>query len=257
MEQKSLMVSMASRYDMAPAKFADTLRATVLPKNTTNEQFAAFLMVAREYDLNPLTKEIYAFPGKGGGITPVVSVDGWIKMANAHPQFDGMEFEDHIHEGQLQAVTCRVYRKDRGHPTTCTEYMEECRRSTDVWRQWPARMLRHKATIQALRLSFGFSGIVEPDEAERTIAPARDITPQKSPEELKALLEDPTTKSVLEAFPDASVASVEEALTPEEYGQLFGMPAEEIEAWLEANRAGLPEEKIAAVQNLLKEVQDA
>lgn len=28
-------------------------------------------------------------------------------------------------------------------------------------------MLRHKATIQAARYAFGFSGIVDPDEAER------------------------------------------------------------------------------------------
>jgi phage recombination protein Bet len=245
MEQKSLMVSMASRYDMEVSKFADTLRATVLPKGTSNEQFAAFLMVAREYDLNPLTKEIYAFPGKGGGITPVVSVDGWVKMANAHPQFDGMEFEDHLHEGQLAAITCRVYRKDRSHPTTATEYMAECRRQTDVWKNWPSRMLRHKATIQALRLAFGFSGIVEPDEAERAIAPAKDVTPAASAAELNTLLDSPEQ----EGAPEPS----EEVLTAEEYGLLFAMTPEELATWLEANRPGLPADKIASIEGILEE----
>jgi hypothetical protein len=47
--------------------------------------------------------------------------------------------------------------------------MSECRRSTDVWKQWPARMLRHKATIQAARYAFGFAGIMEQDEAERMV----------------------------------------------------------------------------------------
>ena len=46
--------------------------------------------------------------------------------------------------------------------------MAECKRNTDPWRQWPNRMLRHKATIQAARYAFGFSGIADPDEAERS-----------------------------------------------------------------------------------------
>lgn len=222
MSQKSLIVHLADRYHMEPARFIQALKATVVPSNVSDEQFAAFLMVAKEYDLNPLTKEIFAFPARSGGIQPVVSVDGWVKMANNHAEFDGMEFEDHIHEGQLAAITCRVYRKDRSHPTSSTEYMEECRRKTDVWRQWPSRMLRHKATIQALRLAFGFSGITEPDEAERAIQPAKDVTPEVQPatasiQDVNALLEqqvpeeyvpDATTQQVLDTFPDSKVVEV-------------------------------------------------
>jgi len=164
----SLLVSMAHRFDMEPKAFEATLKATVMPQQHTNEQFAAFLMVCREYDLNPLTKEIYAFPSRGGGVQPIVSIDGWMKMMNAHPQFDGMEFVDQLDDdGNLTAITCRMYRKDRQHPTEVTEYMNECKRNTDVWKTWPARMLRHKAAIQAARYAFGFSGIYEPDEAGR------------------------------------------------------------------------------------------
>ena len=59
-----------------------------------------------------------------------------------------------------------MYRKDRDHATTCTEYLAECSRNTEPWKKWPARMLRHKAAIQTARYAFGFSGIVEPDEYE-------------------------------------------------------------------------------------------
>ncbi|GLK69220.1 RecT family recombinase [Hansschlegelia plantiphila] len=170
--RQSLIATMASRYSMEPKAFADTLRATVVPKNATNEEFAAFLMVAREYDLNPITKEIYAFPKQGGGIQPIVSVDGWANLINSHPQCDGIEFEDHLDgSGNLVSITCRIYRKDRARPTTATEYMVECRRETATWKQWPRRMLRHKALIQAARYAFGFAGIVDPDEGERTAAP--------------------------------------------------------------------------------------
>lgn len=171
-EQASVGVlgSLASHYGMDKGAFIQTIKATVMSgSNVSNEQLAAFCLVAKEHKLNPFTKEIFAFPSRGG-IVPVVSVDGWMKLINSHPQFDGMEFKDVLNEqGGLLAVTCRIFRKDRSHPVEVTEYMSECRRNTDVWKQWPARMLRHKATIQAARYAFGFAGILEQDEAERMV----------------------------------------------------------------------------------------
>lgn len=181
-QKRSVIMDMASRFGMEPQAFEATLRATVMPsdREVSREQFAAFLLVAKEYSLNPLTKEIYAFPGKGGSIQPIVSIDGWMRMINNHPQFDGMEFEDHVSEkGFITAITCRMYRKDRTKPVCVTEYMNECERATDTWKKWPARMLRHKAAIQAARYAFGFSGIYDEDEAARLI----DVTPAKTPEQ--------------------------------------------------------------------------
>jgi phage recombination protein Bet len=166
-EPPSVIASMAEQFGMDRRAFEATLRGTIMPANTTNEQCAAFLLVAKQHRLNPFTKEIFAFPSRGG-IQPVVSVDGWMKLINSHPQFDGMEFADAIDaNGHLVSVTCKMFRKDRSHPVSVTEYMSECYRSTDTWKQWPARMLRHKATIQAARYAFGFAGIMEPDEYER------------------------------------------------------------------------------------------
>ena len=118
--------------------FSDVLASTIMPSpNVRPEQITAFLMVAKEYKLNPITKEIYAFPAKGGGVQPIVSIDGWLKIINSHPDFDGMEFRDTLDDsGALRAVTCRIYRKDRTHPVEMTEYMDECKRNTDPWRQW-------------------------------------------------------------------------------------------------------------------------
>ena len=183
--KKSVLLDMANRYNMEPAAFEATLRATVMPsdKEVSREQFAAFLLVAKEYRLNPLTKEIYAFPGKGGSIQPIVSIDGWMRMINNHPDFDGMEFVDNLEDGKLVSITCKMFRKDRAHPISVTEYMAECKRGTDTWNKWPARMLRHKAAIQAARYAFGFSGIYDEDEAARMIEtkPVVDVTPAVAP----------------------------------------------------------------------------
>lgn len=183
---RSLLVSMSERYGMEPAAFEQTLRATVVPGSCSKEQLAAFLLVAKEYELNPITKEIYAFPTKGGGIQPIVGIDGWMNIINSHPNLDGMEFVDTFDDkGKLTAITCQIYRKDRSHPTSVTEYMDECKRDTEPWKKWPARMLRHKAAIQAARYAFGFSGIIEPDEFDRgelaREAQANSTTPPAPP----------------------------------------------------------------------------
>lgn len=197
----SVIADMAARFGMEKGAFVQTLKATVVPANVSNEQFAAFLLVAKQYNLNPITKEIYAFPAKSGGIQPIVGIDGWCNIINSHPQLDGIEFEDHLAEGRLTAITCKIYRKDRAKPIVATEYMDECKRGTDPWKQWPARMLRHKALIQCARYAFGFSGIMEPDEAERVMV---DITPTVQPtsktealkEKLKAQIAPPMQEDV-------------------------------------------------------------
>lgn len=170
---KSVLIDMSTRYGMEPAAFEQTLRATVI-KNASREELAAFLLVAKEYGLNPLTKEIYAFPAKGGGIVPVVSVDGWVNLINSHAASDGFEFDmEHGEDGGLVSCTCRMYRKDRSRPVTITEYLAECIRGTEPWKM-RHRMLRHKTLIQAARYAFGFSGIYDEDEAERIVA-AKEI----------------------------------------------------------------------------------
>jgi hypothetical protein len=164
-ERRSVLGKMASRYGVDTAKFLDTLKNTVF-KNATNEQLMALCIVADQYKLNPFLKEIYAFPDKkSGGIVPVVGIDGWLRIINEHPQFDGMEIVTETDD----ACTVKIYRKDRQHPTTLTEYLAEVKRDTEPWRMCPNRMLRHKTIIQCARVAFGFGGIKDPDEAERII----------------------------------------------------------------------------------------
>ena len=140
------------------------LKATAFKGEVTDAQLSALLIVAKQFGLNPWTKEIYAFPDKGG-IVPVVGVDGWARIINSNAQFDGMDFEQ-----GADSCTCIIYRKDRAHPTKITEWMAECKRpGVKPWESHPYRMLRHKAMIQCARIAFGFGGIYDVDEAERII----------------------------------------------------------------------------------------
>lgn len=163
----SLIAKIAARFGVEPEKLMATLKATAFrtDKAVTDEQMLALLVVADQYGLNPFTKEIYAFPDKGG-IVPVVGVDGWSRIVNEHPQFDGMAFSM---PDDGSSCTCEIFRKDRSHSISVTEYMSECKRNVAPWQSHPRRMLRHKALIQCARMAFGFAGVFDQDEAERIV----------------------------------------------------------------------------------------
>ena len=153
------------------------IASTIMPKNSTQEQIAAFCIVAAQYGLNPLAKEIYAFPGKAGDICPMVSIDGWLKLLHANPDYAGME---HQYDDHGQWVECTIHSKSHPeHPVTIREYLEENNTNTPVWKQRPMRMLRHRATIQAIRYFGNYAGIYDKDELEDDEAAMRNVTPKQ------------------------------------------------------------------------------
>lgn len=161
-----------------PGELVGILKATAFrtkqgDPQPTDAQLVALLIIAKQYQLNPWTKEIYAFPDKNNGIVPVVGVDGWARIINNHPQFDGVEFDQ-----DKESCTCMIYRKDRSKPIAITEYLAECKRNTPPWSSHPRRLLRHKALIQCARIAFGYVGIFDEDEAQRIAGAEKDITPQ-------------------------------------------------------------------------------
>lgn len=162
----SLVAQVAANIGLDERVFYDTLKSTIMPGNATAADLATFLVACKEYELNPLTAEIYAFPKKGGGIQAVVGIDGWAKMVNRHPLFNGADFDYHEDaKGELEAITCRIHVKGRDFPVAITEYMAECKRETAPWKSHKRRMLRHKAFIQGARIALGIVGVVDEDEA--------------------------------------------------------------------------------------------
>jgi len=208
-KKTGLVAKMADRFSVDPQKFMTTLKATAFKQRDgsapSDEQMMALLVVSDQYKLNPFTKEIYAFPDKQNGIVPVVGVDGWARIINEHPQFDGMEFrfsENSI--DNLQGMThpapewceCVIHRKDRSHPIVVREYLDEVYRAPfkqgmqGPWQTHTRRFMRHKTMIQGARIAFGFVGIYDDDEAERIVeAKERDMgTVQREDEPESAVL---------------------------------------------------------------------
>ncbi len=163
-------------------ELVEVLKKTAFKNCLKDEDFKACVMIANTYKLNPILKQIYAFPSKGGGIVPVVSVDGWISIVTGNRNYNDVEFVDIRENGKLVAITCKIYIKGQEQPTAVTEYLSECADNTkDTWKKWPYRMLRHKAYIQCARMAFGFSGIYDEDEAQR-IDSVTEETPTRKPD---------------------------------------------------------------------------
>ena len=162
----AVIAALGETYGLTPAAAWNTIVRTIFPsgRTPTQEQVYSFAIVARQYNLNPFTKEIYAFPGKGGTIIPIVSVDGWFKKMNEHPAFDGVETELLYEGDKLVGCTAKIYRKDRKVPTVVQELVSECNTGSPAWKKTPARMIRHRAITQCARVAFSFAGIYDPDE---------------------------------------------------------------------------------------------
>jgi len=249
--QTGLVARMADHYGLEPGKFLATVKATCFKteKPISNEQLAALLVVCERYNLDPFAKHLYAFPDKGGGIVPVVSIDGWIWLVNRQALFDGMEFDFDEAAG---AMTCTIWIKGRSHPVRVTEYITECRRGTEIWKTMPRRMIRHRSLVQCARIAFGLSGIYDEEEGEdimrsglpRTVsAPAPqptnaerftsmtqgnvidDIEPRRSvsePEHSDATPEPPTLASYMQQMNVAADPWVGEMILEEARGYLTG-----------------------------------
>lgn len=170
------LAELSERLGVSSENLKKTLMNTVF-RGASESEFVSLVIIANAYKLNPLLKQMYAFPKKGGGIEPLISIDGWIHIMNTHPEFDGIEFDDKADDkGKLYAIEAIIYRKDRTRPTRIVEYLEECKRNTDPWQKTPARMLRHKAIIQCVRVAFGVAGMDEDEVIDGgALTPIRDI----------------------------------------------------------------------------------
>ena len=164
------------RSELSYDSFVRLLIQSALSRLTiwTQADLDRLLMLSERLGLDPLNNEIYATEvttesGKKARIVFVVGVDGWGKIINSHPQFDGMKFvESAPGDDELPLyIECTIFRKDRRVATSIREYMYEAHTGHGAWLTHPRRMLRHKAMVQCARACFGLGGVYEPDEAER------------------------------------------------------------------------------------------
>lgn len=130
----------------------NTLRNTVAP-GLSDSEFMLFAETVKATGLNPVTKEVWAIKA-GGRLQIMTGINGFLRIANSHPQFDGMEVSFEWDGKALISATAKVYRKDRRFPSVATAYMAEYGKPTPIWKTMPSIMLSKCAKSLAIREAF-------------------------------------------------------------------------------------------------------
>jgi phage recombination protein Bet len=192
----------------------NTLRNTVAP-GLTDAEFALFAEIVKSTGLNPVTKEVWAIKA-GGRLQLMTGINGFLRIANSHPMFDGMEVEFEKDGDRITAATAKVYRKDRRFPAVATAFMAEYGKPTPIWKQMPSVMLAKCAKSLAIREAFvqELGGLYTQEEMPAEYAPPRATTiPQE------ALIVSEKTGKVI-----GTKIEAKEAVVDVETGEVFDQP---------------------------------
>lgn len=161
MENKQLTVKKDSRLAV--------LKNTVA-KGLNDHEFAMFMELCKATKLNPFKREIWAIKTKSytnssgkqieGQLQLMTGFNGYLAIANAHPQYDGMECEiSRKEDGSIEWAEARVFRKDRNRPSSVRVYFKEFykagyRDKPSQWDKQPSVMIQKVAKSHALREAF-------------------------------------------------------------------------------------------------------
>jgi hypothetical protein len=123
------------------------------PKQT----LLTLLRLARANNLDPLKEEVALALYDDCHWQAYITVEGYSKMLNCHPAFDGISFSQSPEKiNDIPAwMECTIYRKDRSQPIVVREYFEEVKGEQAIWQKMPRRMLRHRVMQQCARLAMG------------------------------------------------------------------------------------------------------
>lgn len=173
-------------------------------KEATIAECRIFLETCKQYHLNPFTKEAYLihYDNKNGDTasTIVLGKTCYMKMAEAHPQYDGFEagvivfvpeVGELIHrEGsiiykgeELVGGWAKTYRKDRSRPFYEEVNFSEYDTKKSLWVTKPATMIRKVALVHTLREAFPatFGGLIDESEVPVDVeADFRDLSAEEA-----------------------------------------------------------------------------
>ena len=159
----------------------DAIKNTVAV-GANDSELTMFLSLAAKYDLDPFAREIWFIQAKDRNII-TTGRDGYLKIANRDPNFDGM-ISDVVHlsdkfvkendtvkhlynvgnRGPIIGAYAVVYRKDRAHPAYFFAPFSEYNKGFNAWKQYPSAMIQKVAEACALKRAFSISGLVTEEE---------------------------------------------------------------------------------------------
>jgi phage recombination protein Bet len=155
------------------------LKSTVA-KGTTDTELAYFIMMAKDLELNPFNKEIWAYKDKRGNLLTFAGRDGFLKKAQKSKNWNGMTsaavyendyFEVDIAKGEISHIPnfkdrgkilgayCIVRPKNIEMPTFEWAEFQTYNKGYNVWKSHPEEMIKKVAETHALKKAFGIYGL--------------------------------------------------------------------------------------------------
>lgn len=140
----------------------------------TDQEVILFLNLCRYQKLNPFLNEAYLvkFKNNQGPDKPaqmIVSKEAFMKRAESHPQYDGLEAgiivsRDNelveiegavkLPKDTLVGGWAKVYRKDRTRPVSVKISEAEFNKKQSTWNSMPLTMMRKTSIVNGLREAF-------------------------------------------------------------------------------------------------------
>ena len=200
-----------SPYEKWDKQQIETIKKTVAV-NATDEELNMFLSLCATYSLDPFAKEIWCIK-MGGKAIITTSRDGYLKIANRDPNYEGMTSDvvragdkfmkqggeiNHAYSanrGQIIGAYALVYRTDRKVPAYFfAPFDEYCKKDNATWRQYPSAMIIKVAESMALKRAFSISGLVTEEEIG-TGQEQKAQQPQEAPARTNSPMNPPMTEA--------------------------------------------------------------
>ncbi len=179
--------------------------------NPNGPDMAHFEHLCISKGLDPLAKEVWCVM-RGGKPTFMLSIDGFLKLANSTGQLDGIEIEFFDGDGNGSEVwlsnsapaacVARAYRKGCSRPFSASCRHAAYAQNSPLWKKLPEVMLSKVATTLALRRGFSdvLAGLHSPEEMDQSgMVPAEALVP--------GVQEVPSTPSALQALRDSGASN--------------------------------------------------
>ena len=134
-------------------------------RDCTDNEFLLLMQLAKTYQLDPFTKQIWAIKYGNNPAAIFAGRDGFLAIAHRSGVFDGMKTGARK-EGDDTIGWCEVYRKDMKYPFVAEVKLSEYSAGKNLWQTKPETMIKKVAQAQALRQAFNISGLYSPEEID-------------------------------------------------------------------------------------------
>lgn len=199
MSKKELM-KVEHSMDLTTAEAKELLKNTVA-QGATDAELGMFIAHCQATGLDPILKEVWFIKTKGytkrdgtaveGRVQIMTGLQGFLKVANRHPAYDGMECEVIRENGKPVAAIAKVYRKDRKFPSVGEALWSEYYKPNPngragIWEQMPSIMLAKCAKSLALREAFPqeLNGLYTQEEMPSEYAQQQAEADKKEPQQV-------------------------------------------------------------------------